>query len=177
MEMPFDVLNHRLGKIRDNGDIDFDNTAAALDIDMELQAKYLFFPIEELEAAEIREVHSGTFHIGDGPEKCSAQGGENPAWLYNHALNALALYWHLKRREELEEEQRKIEAVWAKRPEPGLYQGRAAQCFTVIVTEDRRVLVQMDQGGLRDATEDWDTGSNQIWRLQRIDITDGTIQP
>jgi hypothetical protein len=149
-EMPFDVLNARLGKIRDNGDIDFDNTAAAVDIDSELQAKFLFFPIEEIEAVEIREVHRGTFHAGDGPEKCSAQGHENPAWLYNHALNALALYWRIKNGEER----------LARRPEPGTYRASAGGGPVLLVVNARReVFAWVSSGALVNVTGLWDEGA------------------
>jgi hypothetical protein len=95
MEMPVDVLNKRLGNIRDNGDIDFDNTMTAIDIDEELQEKFLFFPFEEIRAVQIHDDGDGKFHIGDGPERCSARAHENPNWLYNHALHALAMWQHL----------------------------------------------------------------------------------
>lgn len=41
MEMPMDVLNNRLGKLRDSGILDGDNTAYAIDIDQELREKFL----------------------------------------------------------------------------------------------------------------------------------------
>jgi hypothetical protein len=178
MEMPMDVLNKRLGQIRDNGDIDFDNTAAAIDIDSELQEKFLFFPMEEIEAVEIEE-DRGQLHAGAGPEHCVAGPDENPNWLYNHAMNALALWWRLKNDQEKAEqekaEQEQLEAAKvARRPEPGVYQGRnvAGRYFTTIVTDDRRVMVQQASGGLTDNTSMWD---QDPWLVRRVDITDGTI--
>lgn len=145
MEMPMDILNKRLGQIRDNGDIDFDNTAAAVDIDSELQEKFLFFPIEELEAdGAAIEDDRGVLHSGSGPEHCQARPGENPNWLLNHARNALTLYWHLKRREELEEEQREIEhnrqIIINRRPEPGVYiLNTGGEVHLAVVTAERNI--------------------------------------
>jgi hypothetical protein len=176
--MPVDVLNHRLGKIRDNGDIDFDNTMAAVDIDSELQEKFLFFPIEELEQLIRDELEEGRdrFVLGSGPEHCAASIHENPQWLLNHARNALALYWKLMEDQKLaEHEAEKLE----RRPEPGVYQGTHTgnKHFTVLVTEDRRVLVGQSTGGFDDYTTQWDqhAATSLAWTLQRIDITDGTI--
>lgn len=180
-EMPFDVLNTRLGKIRDNGDIDFDNTAAALDIDMELQSKFLFFPIEELEAVEIEENRLG-LSAGSGPEHCAAGENENPNWLYNHAVNALALYWRLKNDQEDRERLAKEQEALAQRPEPGVYLGysNAMNRFTVIVTEDRRVLVTVSVGGsgagMNDCTALWDERARNSWILHKVDLTDGSVE-
>jgi hypothetical protein len=176
MEMPVDVLNKRLGKIRDNGDIDFDNTMAAVDIDSELQEKFIFFPIEELEQLIKDELEEGRerFVLGSGPEHCAASVGENPQWLYNHARNALALYWKLTEdQKQAEYEAEKLE----RRPEPGMYQGKAAEYMAVLVTDDRRVLVQQKGGGFADLSPTWDAGGKDSWNLQRINLTDGTIEP
>lgn len=146
MEMPVDILNQRLGKIRDNGDIDFDNTDAAVSIDQELQSKFLFFPIEELEAAavEIDDDDRGRFYLGSGPEHCAASTGENPNWLLNHAKNALALYWKLKENERLEAEQARIEAnrqiIINRRPAPGVYMlNTGGEVHLTVVTADRNI--------------------------------------
>lgn len=177
MEMPVDVLNKRLGKIRDNGNIDFDNTAAAVDIDSELQEKFLFFPMEEIEAVEIEE-DRGRLHAGSGPEHCAAQFDENPAWLYNHAINALALWWKIKQEQEaqvrrLQEEQERL-AVIARRPGPGVYftRGSGSLAFTAIVTGDRRVIVPMQDGSMLDQSELYDA---QRWNMLPISLTDGTV--
>lgn len=168
-DMPFDILNQRLGKLRDSGLLEGDNTALAMDIDTELQEKFIFFPIAELDALikDIREPESGTFHLGDGPEKCSAQSSENPNWLYNHAENALALWWHLKRKAE----------KLAQRPEPGIYRGKYIKSwFTVIVTEDRRIMIpQQMSSRVMDCTDDYDNRGHAVWKLQRINVTDGTV--
>lgn len=168
MEMPVDVLNRRLGRIRDNGDIDFDNTAVAVDIDSELQDKFLFFPIEELEedGAAIED-DRGVLHAGTGPEHCQARPGENPNWLLSHARNALTLYWRLKQLEEAEK--------LAKRPAPGVYhtQGSGRLSFTAIVTEDRRVVVPMEDGVLLDQSVIFDAHG---WKMRPIDVANGTIR-
>jgi len=148
-EMPFDVLNARLGKIRDNGDIDFDNTAAAVDIDEELQRKFLFFPIEEIEAVEIEESR-GHLYAGSGPEHCAAGETENPNWLYNHAINALALYWRIKNGEER----------LARRPEPGAYRASAGGGPVLLVVNARReVFAWVSSGALVNVTGMWDEGA------------------
>lgn len=140
MEMPVDVLNKELGAIRDNGDIDFDNTMAAVNIDTQLQGKFLFFPIEELEQLikEELEEDRDRFVLGSGPEHCAASAGENPNWLYNHARNALALYWKLMEDQKLAEyEAEKLE----RRPAPGVYTlNTGGERHTAIVTADRRIL-------------------------------------
>lgn len=176
MEMPMDILNKRLGKIRDNGDIDFDNTAAAVDIDTELQSKFLFFPIEEIEAVEIEE-NRGHLYAGSGPEHCAAAEADNPNWLYNHAVHALALYWHLKKVQDAAADAEKAEAQkLAARPEPGVYQGNGGiHYFTVIVTADRRVLVGQKLGGYEDQSDLYDRMQAGFWNLQRVDVTDGTV--
>lgn len=165
MEMPFDILNTRLGKIRDNGDIDFDNTSAALDIDVELQSKFLFVPFEELEAVEI-EGDRDNYHAGSGPEHCMATGSENPEWLYNHGINALALWWHLKAKAEKEEAEQIEAAKIARRPEPGVYSletGRTASLksstpmpYLVAVTADRRIIDLNKTGKHTDFTDVFD---------------------
>jgi hypothetical protein len=134
MEMPMDVLNKRLGQIRDNGDIDFDNTMAAVDIDSELQEKFLFIPFEELEAVEI-EQNRDELHAGSGPEHCMAGPGDNPNWLYNHGINALALWWKMT------QDARKDETRAALRPAPGVYElWTGGERLTAIVTADRRII-------------------------------------
>lgn len=171
MEMPVDILNQRLGKLRDNGDIDFDNTAVAVDIDSELQEKFLFFPIAELEELEEQiETSRDMLYLGQGTGYINVLESDKPEDLFTKAENALALYWHLKKKADAEKDR------LAKRPEPGVYQGKSASYFTVLVTEDRRVLVQQTSGGFADLTEAWDKGTaGRYWGLQRINITDGTV--
>lgn len=156
MEMPMDVLNRRLGKIRDNGDIDFDNTAAALDIDMELQAKFLTIPFEELEAVEIEETR-GTYNAGSGQEHCGANESANPDWLYNHGINALALWWKLKNTQERQEQEQIEAAKLARRPKPGVYElWTGGEQHVVAVTADRRILALTAHHASRDFTEIFD---------------------
>lgn len=173
MEMPMDILNKRLGDIRDNGDIDFDNTAAALDIDMELQSKFLFFPIEELEAdGAAIEDDRGVLHAGDGPEHCQARPGENPNWLLNHARNAMTLYWHLRQIEEAERMERNRQVIMARRPEPGIYSlntGRADP-YLVAVTAERRIIDLNRTGKHTDFTDTFDGLENPAkWTFTLIE--------
>lgn len=176
MEMPFDVLNHRLGKLRDSGLLEGDNTAIAIDIDQDLQRQFIFIPQEEIDAVEIQDRGEGAiqkWEAGSGPETIRAHHGDNPAWLYNSAVHALAMYQHLQK---LEKEREAEAAKLAKRPEPGVYQGsnRGGNYFVVIVTTDKRVLVPQTEGGADDYTKIWDADP-ELWKLQRIDVADGTI--
>lgn len=126
---------------------------------------------EELEAVEIED-DRGVLNTGSGPEHCAARPGENPNWLYSHGINALALWWRMK--QDAEREERAL----ARRPAPGVYQAKSTKYFTVIVPEDRRVLVQMSSGGLRDATQEWDFMTEEDgtpWTLARIDTANGII--
>lgn len=156
METPMDVLNHRLGKIRDNGDIDFDNTAAALEIDMELHAKFLSIPFAELEAVEIEEDRDN-YHAGSGPEHCMATGSENPNWLYNHGIHALALWWKLKAKQEREEQEQIEAAKLARRPKPGVYKlWTGGEQHVVVVTADQRILSMKPMADPLDLTDIFD---------------------
>jgi hypothetical protein len=144
-----DVLNRRLGQIRDNGDIDFDNTAAAIDIDQELQEKFLFFPDVELsEIAEAIEEDRGRFVLGQGDAHLSVSDQISAADAYTLAENAAAIYWEVHRRSEMEQARR------AKRPAPGLYtMGR----IIIGVTADRRIMVQQSgTATFADRTEMYD---------------------
>ena len=181
MEMPMDILNTQLGKIRDNGDIDFDNTMAAVNIDTILQQKFLSIPYEELEAVEIKESRDGHgYYAGDGPEACKAGEHENPAWLYNPGINALALWWKLKNDQEAAEalaaaEKAQEEAGRLKvlqRPIPGVYNlNTGGSQYTVIVTADRRILApQGFNGTIQDFTEVYDSlGKKSVWVFTSIE--------
>lgn len=178
MEMPVDILNRRLGKIRDNGDIDFDNTAAAVDIDEELQEKFLFFPLVELEelAKEIEE-NRDVYNLGQGYAYTAVGKEVDPAELYQRAENVLAVYLHLKRK--AEEKQINEERKLAKRPEPGLYRAKTGRStwFTLIVTEDRRIMVpQQLTGNSMDFTDEYDSGKVNWTDLRQINLADGTVQ-
>ena len=180
MEMPVDILNKELGAIRDNGDIDFDNTMAAVNIDEKLQEKFLFFPLEEIEAVEIEESR-GRLHAGSGPEHCNAGEHENPAWLYNHAINALALYWRIKKdqedREKLAKELAEAEAerqrrILIQRPIPGVYSlWTQGEHHTVIVTADRRILAPRAKSEeMIDFTDIYDELENKSrWTFTKIE--------
>lgn len=179
MEMPVDILNKELGAIRDNGDIDFDNTMAAVNIDSILQEKFLSIPFEELEAVKIEE-DRGQLNAGSGPEHCSAGDHENPNWLYNHGINALALWWRIKQRQEAEEvlaaaekqrqevEQRRV----AQRPAPGVYTlHTGGELHTAIVTADRRILCPRHRhDAMNDFTDIYDGLENKSrWTFTPIE--------
>lgn len=180
METPVDILTHRFGKIVDSGSFVSDYTALALSVDEELQEKFLFFPIEELEAdGALIEDDRGVLHSGTGPEHCQASPGENPNWLLNHARNALTLYWHLKERERLEEEQRTIEVrrreLLARRPQPGVYtlttaRGGGPTPYVVAVTADRRIIDLNRTGKHADFTDTFDGLENKsAWTFTPIE--------
>lgn len=179
MEMPVDILKFRLGGIRDNGDIDFDHTAAALEMDEELQEKFLFVPFKELEAIEIEE-NRGQLNAGSGPEHCAAGENENPNWLYNHGINALALWWRIKQRQEAEAalaaaEKRRKEAderKVAQRPAPGVYTlHTGGELHTAIVTADRRILCPRHRhDAMNDFTDIYDGLENKSrWTFTPIE--------
>lgn len=180
MEMPVDILNQRLGKIRDNGDIDFDNTAAAVDIDSELQEKFLFFPIEELEALEEQiEFSRDVYYLGQNHGYAVVHEDAPLTELYQRAENTLALYWHLKRKaEEKEAEEAEKMAKLAKRPLPGVYRARSGvSWFTMIVTEDRRILIPQQLSDRHtDFTDDYDNGKVNWTDQRQINVADGTVQ-
>lgn len=178
MEMPVDVLTNRLGRLADDNVLQHnDYTALALDIDTELQEKFIFIPIEEIDAVEIEKTGETRnllhFKAGGGPETIRARKDDNPFWLYHSAVNALAMLRFLQ----------KEQARKANRPQPGVYQGHdddGESYFAVIVTEDRRVLVQQSDGGLEDLSADWDRAYERAagsWNLQRIDTVTGAIAP
>jgi hypothetical protein len=170
MEMPVDVLTHRLGKMVDYGVNIPDPSAAAISIDEELQEKFYFIPKAEVDAVEVRDTHVvGPYELqaGDGPEACRANRADNPAWLYNSAVHALALMQHIK----LEQERPKI-------PEPGVYlvtTVKSGQAHTAIVTEDRRVIVpQTGLGTMADKTFVFrNSETDFVW--QRVDLATGDL--
>ncbi|HEY9371495.1 hypothetical protein [Streptomyces sp.] len=51
--------------------------------------------VYESDLPEVR-LSGSSLSTGDGPEACTARPWDNPNWLYNHALGALALYHRLK---------------------------------------------------------------------------------
>lgn len=172
METPIDIIMKHLGP---EGTTGLTAHQLGMNIDLELQDKFLHFNIlEEIASAHIEMVAPGIISAGSGPEAVNAGEKENPAWILNRAINTLALYW------EIAQNQKDQEELVERRPKPGIYQGRGIVHFIVIVTEDRKILVQQDNGGLNDRTLQWDTaasGGDQPWNLQRINITDGTIEP
>jgi len=168
-QTPMDLLVDRLGKIRDNGDIDFDHVAAAMDIDTELQQKFLSIPYEEISAVKIENSKDGHgYYAGSGPETVRAGKHDNPNWLYNTGVHALALWQHLK----LEQERPRI-------PEPGVYlvtTKASGHATTAIVTDDRRVVVpQTGLGTMADKTFVFrDSESEFVW--QRVDLATGDLR-
>lgn len=171
MEMPMDVLNKRLGAIRDNGDIDFDNTAAAIDIDQELREKFLFFPIEELLVLQeqIEESRDGLY-LGQGIGYATCPPDADPQDLLTRAENALVLYWELKKRAEKARE--KQAALLARRPRPGVYLlNTGGEKHTAIVTADRRILCPTHRNEkMSDFTEIFDQMKDPgSWRFTPVE--------
>lgn len=169
MEMPVDVLTHRLGKMVDYGVNIPDPTATAIDIDQELQEKFYFIPKEEVDAVPIEDTSRTNIHTslqaGSGPETIRANPDDNPSWLYNSAVHALAMMQHLK----LEQERPRI-------PEPGVYLLHGGTTpVTVIVTEDRRVVVnQFGTAEMKDQT-DLIRRKADTYTFQRIDLATGDL--
>jgi hypothetical protein len=181
MEMPIDILTHRFGKIVDSGSFVSDYTALAIGIDEELQEKFISIPYEEIVAVEIEDTSKTNIHTslqaGSGPETIRANPDDNPAWLYNSAVHALAMWQHLSRLQEHKAEEDKL----AKRPEPGVYEAHLANedddYFTVVVDEKRRLWVPQSSGGMLDMSSMYDLALGQCnhWALQRIDTATGAI--
>lgn len=170
MEMPIDIIKKhtdiRSGLVGPDGLTDGQR---ALNIDLELQRKFLHIPFEDIDTVEIVKDRDSLV-AGSGPEGCYSQPAENPTWLYNHAVNALALWRHLTK---LEEERKERERL-ALRPQPGVYhtRGSGSLAFTAIVTEDRRVIVPMEDGVLLDQSALHDA---QGWNMRPIDVAAGTV--
>ena len=170
METPLDVLTHRFGKMVDYGVSIPDPTAAAISVDEELQEKFYFIPKEEVDAVPIDKITNNlhaTLKAGDGPETIRANENDNPAWLYNSAVHALAMYQHLK----LEQERPKI-------PEPGVYlvtTVASGHATTAIVTSDKRVVVpQTGLGTMADKTFVFRNSETEfVW--QRVDLATGDL--
>lgn len=170
MEMPIDILTSHLA----NEPSGLTDHQLAMNIDLELQRKFVFFPDAELsEIAEGIDGFRNRLVLGQGPGYLNVDIDISVEDAYTLAQNALAIWWFKKRTAELDAEQ---EARLAKRPAPGVYlTNNGAATFAVIVTEDQRVMVPQrnlfeiaDQSGLYDENPD-------VWMLQRIDITDGSI--
>lgn len=172
METPIDVILKHLGP---EGTTGLTAHQLGMNIDLELQRKFLHFNIaEEIANVDITDdVDGGVLTAGSGPEEARCSPNDNPLWLLNRAINTLALYWHLNEKEKA--------ALIERRPAPGIYQAKGATYFIAIVTADHRVMVQQDNGGFRDLTNTWDNvadnGDGGPWTMQRIDLADGTIAP
>lgn len=180
METPFDTINAGLGNLREKIKNDpeelFEPTDEAIEIDMELQSKFLFFSIaEELENVVIYKVGDGVLVAGSGYDEARCGSDYSPARMLERAVNALAMYWRLKQKQDAAE----LRLVRARRPAPGVYEGKAARHFIAVVTEDRRILVQRTDGGFNDSTETYDAmdqDGDRAWKLRRINLTDGTVE-
>lgn len=176
MDMPFDLINRRLGAIRDNGDIDFDNTAAAVDLDMELQAKFLFFPFEEIDAIEVAESRDRIYAgVGEAYAACSVH--TYPDELLRKAENLLALRHRILMNREEEAEAAKIAA----RPAPGIYAlNTGGERHIAIVTADRRILTTRHMAQeLNDFTHIYDGLENKSrWTFTPVEtgLSAGTVE-
>jgi hypothetical protein len=175
MEMPIDIINKHLAK----QPAGLTDAQLAMNIDLELQRKFVSIPYEEIVAVEIEDTSRTNIHTslqaGSGPETIRANPDDNPAWLYNSAVHALAMWQHLSR---LGEQKLRIE----KRPEPGVYEAHLAgedeDYFTVIVDEQRLMWVPQLPGGMLNMADDYDAGlagNGSRWVLQRINLVDGTV--
>lgn len=176
METPIDIILKHLGP---EGTTGLTEHQLGMNIDLELQRKFLHFNIaEEIINLDITTDDAyGVLSAGSGPEEATCSPHSNPLWVLNRAINTLALYYHLTEAEKLAKRQAE---VIARRPEPGVYEGKAARHFIAVVTEDRRILVQRTDGGFNDSTETYDAmdqDGDRAWKLRRINITDGTIEP
>lgn len=170
MEMPIDILTYRLGKMVDNGVNLPDPTSAAISIDEDLQANFYFIPKEEVDAVDINKISETHLHVGfqagSGPETIRAAKGDNPNWLYQSAVHALAMYQFLK----AEQERPTI-------PEPGVYLLLGGTTpVTAIVTEDRRVMInQFGSMEMKDQTDLIRGESGKHYTFQAIDLATGTL--
>lgn len=165
-EMPFDsILNHFANGFDDKLDPD-QAQSHAMDLDQELQSKFLFFNIaEEVDSIEIEELGGGGVHhlgAGSGPEGCTAGHQDNPNWLWNHALNAMALARHLEK----VQRQKLLEAM----PHHGWHIGTTIDsAFTVYVSADKRFfMMDRRKGQLTERTDDWFRGNMTHWKFRPI---------
>jgi hypothetical protein len=60
-----------------------------------LEREKIIIDRADVEAVELRRNGEG-IDAGSGPESCHARDSENPNWLWNHGINALALSLHLE---------------------------------------------------------------------------------
>lgn len=180
MEMPVDVITRHVNQY-DMAGANIDPTDCALDLDQELQRKFLSIPFEELEAVDIKESRDGHgYYAGDGPELCKAGEHENPNWLYNHGINALALWWRIKRDQEAakalavaeEAEAEKQRRLLIHRPVPGVYMlNTGGEVHLTVVDADRRIFFGTNRGdGTHDVTDIYDGLENKSrWVFTHIE--------
>jgi hypothetical protein len=164
--MPFDaILDHFANGFDDKLDPDQAQNHA-MDLDQELQSKFLFFNIEEeVDSIEIEDRGEGAIHrlgAGSGPEECTAGHGDIPNWLWNHALNAMALARHLEkvRREK-----------WLKAmPNHGWHVATTdGEALVIYVSADQRIFsVGHRKGQLNDRTRAWLEGRLDHWKFRPI---------
>lgn len=177
MESPVDVLIERLSKLADNGTFgsEFDYTALARDLGEQLAERFAFIGDDEINAVaiDVDEGRGYQLEAGTGPETIRGNPDDNPMWLYNSAVNALAMFRHLNR---LEQQRRRLK----RRPAPGLYDVVQANGnhFHMLVTADQQML-GLHPGGLRLAVhEAWDAvverqGPGEAWTLIQLDASTG----
>lgn len=167
-EMPFDVVNGHLHTFAEEGyftqssDINVpDPVDLAITIDQEIQRKFLFIPFEEIDEIDIEEKMNRLF-AGSGTEGCTANPRDNPTWLYDHAVNALALWRHMVK----EQERKTIEA----RPEPGWYIVDAGVNIPTYVShKDRRIFTVANAApGVTERTEAFDKGQLKHWTWHKM---------
>lgn len=97
MEMPIDIIKAHIERVLAAKWLpDGAPSAAELatGLDTELQAKFAFIPMEEIEAVTVtRRIKHGTRFLsaGSGPLEASCGVHSNPSLLHNRAVNELAL--------------------------------------------------------------------------------------
>lgn len=65
----------------------------------DIETEFILIPRSEVNAVEIEDTgktHGTTLIAGSGPETIRANTGSNPNWLYNSAVNALAMEKYLR---------------------------------------------------------------------------------
>jgi hypothetical protein len=168
-EMPIDVIRDHLATSFDEP-LDADQALEhAMDLDQELQQKFLSIPYGEIRRIEI-QTHEDKAWAGDGPERCSVREDENPNWLYNHAMNALALWLHLKETQEAKEKLARI----SKRPAHGWWLAKAPSGVIVpmwVSGAERRIFTPSHGSGeMAEWTEAYDKGELSGWALERLNV-------
>jgi hypothetical protein len=116
MEMPMDIILRHIGQLKLQGHLKgIASQDIAMAIDKELQEKFVTIPYEEIDAIEVSPLGTSPdkywLGAGSGPEEVTCGIGSNPNWLFNRAINELALWRRLQGTEEPTLAADKVEAV------------------------------------------------------------------